>query len=157
MFETVLPETVFGPFFLSWFKGANACRSVLWNLVFKLEISDGQNLVKFVGTTFLPLRKALEISGRISANISEIPFQILRFFGTSFSRRAVLRFLEGSALFASICRCSQHIAVQLLSGPSLAFLIGTNWAKFVKNAKWMRIFKCHWLGQVVIFMPTWPN
>ena len=61
----------------------------------KFEISDGKNLVKFLGTTFLPARKAREISGRISEQISEknseISFQISRLFSeTSFSRRAVL-------------------------------------------------------------------
>ena len=65
----------------------------------KFEISDGKNLVKFWGRTFLPARKALKISGRISGRISEqiseqiseTSFQISRLFSeTSFSRRAVL-------------------------------------------------------------------
>ena len=59
------------------------------------EISDGKNLVKFLGRTFLPARKARKVSGRtskqISEKISEISFQISRLFSeTSFSRRAVL-------------------------------------------------------------------
>ena len=37
----------------------------------KFEISDGKNLVKFLGRTFLPARKARNISGRISGRISE--------------------------------------------------------------------------------------
>ena len=66
----------------------------------KFEISDGKNLVKFLGRTFLPAKKAQEISGRISGQISErmsgkiseTSFQISRLFPeTSFSRRAVLR------------------------------------------------------------------
>ena len=61
----------------------------------KFEISDGKNLVKFLGRTILPARKARRISGRISGqiseNISETSFQMLRLFSeTSFSRRAVL-------------------------------------------------------------------
>ena len=65
----------------------------------KFEISDGKNLVKFGGRTFLPGRKAREISERISGQISEqisgkiseTSFQISRLFSeTSFSRRAVL-------------------------------------------------------------------
>ena len=63
----------------------------------KFEISDGKNLVKFLGRTFLPARKARNISGRISGRISkkisETPFQISWIFSeTSFSRRAVLTF-----------------------------------------------------------------
>ena len=62
----------------------------------KFEISDGKNLVKFLGRTFLPARKARKISGRISGQISEqisekiseTSFQISRLFSeTSFSRR----------------------------------------------------------------------
>ena len=65
----------------------------------KFEIFDGKNLVKFLGRTFLPARKARKISGRISGQISEqisekiseTSFQISRLFSeTSFSRRAVL-------------------------------------------------------------------
>ena len=65
----------------------------------QFEISDGKNLVKFGGRTFLPARKAQEISGRISGRISEqisekiseTSFQISRLLSeTSFSRRAVL-------------------------------------------------------------------
>ena len=65
----------------------------------KFEISDGKNLVKIGGRTFLPARKAREISERISGQISEqisgkiseTSFQISRLFsGTSFSIRAVL-------------------------------------------------------------------
>ena len=65
----------------------------------KFEISDGKNLVKFWGRTFLPARKARQISGRISGRISEqisekileTSFQISQLFSeTSFSRRAVL-------------------------------------------------------------------
>ena len=37
----------------------------------KFEISDGNNLVKFWGRTFLPARKARKISGRISGQISD--------------------------------------------------------------------------------------
>ena len=37
----------------------------------KFEISDGKNQVKFLGRTFLPARKAREISERISGQISE--------------------------------------------------------------------------------------
>ena len=52
------------------------------------EISDGKNLVKFLGRTFLPARKAKKISGRISGQISdqisekisETSFQISRLF-----------------------------------------------------------------------------
>ena len=56
----------------------------------KFEISDGKNLVKFGGRTFLPARKAGEISGQISEQISqkisETSFQISRLFSeTSFS------------------------------------------------------------------------
>ena len=66
----------------------------------KFEISDGKNLVKFWGRTFLPARKAREISGQISEQISgkisgkilETSFQISRRFSeTSFSRTAVLK------------------------------------------------------------------
>ena len=61
----------------------------------KFEISDGKNLVKFWGRTFLPARKArkisLRISGQISDQISATSFQISRLSSeTSFSRRAVL-------------------------------------------------------------------
>ena len=59
----------------------------------KFGISDGKNLVKFWGRTFLPARKARTISGRISdqisEKISETSFQISQLF-SSFSRRAVL-------------------------------------------------------------------
>ena len=75
------------------------------DLTFK--ISDGENLVKFWGRTFVPARKARKNSGRISGQISdqisgkvsETSFQISRLFSeTSFSRRAVLRVSEmGSA------------------------------------------------------------
>ena len=37
----------------------------------KFEISDGKNVVKFGGRTFLPAGKAQEISGRFSGQISE--------------------------------------------------------------------------------------
>ena len=37
----------------------------------KFEISDGKNLVKFGGWTFLPARKARKILGRISGRVSE--------------------------------------------------------------------------------------
>ena len=67
----------------------------------KFEISDGKNLVKFGGRTFLPDRKAREISERISGQISEqisgkISGKISETFSrllseTSFSRRAVLK------------------------------------------------------------------
>ena len=66
----------------------------------KFEICDGNNLVKFLGRTFLPARKARKISWRtlgqtseqISEQISEASFQISRLFSeTSFSRRAVLK------------------------------------------------------------------
>ena len=54
----------------------------------KFEISDKKNLVKFGGRTFLPARKAREISGRISGQISETSFQISRLFlETSLSTR----------------------------------------------------------------------
>ena len=65
----------------------------------KFEISDGKNLVKLWGRTFLPAREAREMSERISGhiseqlsgNISETSSQILRLSSeTSFSRRAVL-------------------------------------------------------------------
>ena len=65
----------------------------------KFDISDGKNLVKFLGGVLLPARKARNISGRISGQISgrilekisETSFQISRLFSeTSFSRRAVL-------------------------------------------------------------------
>ena len=54
----------------------------------KFEISDGRNLVKFERRTFLPARKAREISERISEQISgkisgkilESSFQISRLF-----------------------------------------------------------------------------
>ena len=67
----------------------------------KFEISDGENLVKFWGRTFLPPRKARNISGRISGQISEqIPeetletsFQISRLFFFVFFRK--LRSAEG--------------------------------------------------------------
>ena len=64
------------------------------------EISDGKNLVKFGGRTFLPAREARKLSGRFSGanfganseKISETSFQISRLFSeTSFSRRAVLK------------------------------------------------------------------
>ena len=88
--------------FLCW--GCQACRSVFvkffvkFDLEFdlKFEISDEKNLVKFWGRTFLPARKARNISGRISGRISDqnsnqISFQISRLSSTtSFSRRAVL-------------------------------------------------------------------
>ena len=57
------------------------------------KISDGKNLVKFWGRTFLAARKARKNSGRISGQISEkTSFQVSRLFfsETSFSRRAVL-------------------------------------------------------------------
>ena len=66
----------------------------------KFEISDGKNLLKFWGRTFLPAMRARKFSGRISGRISEqisekfseTSFQISRFFSeTSFSRRVVLR------------------------------------------------------------------
>ena len=69
----------------------------------KFEISDGKNLVKFGRRTFLPARKAREISDRISgqnfgARFREnfgTSFQISRFFSeTLFSRRAVLTVLR---------------------------------------------------------------
>ena len=72
----------------------------------KFEISDGKNLVKFWGRTFLPARKARKISGRISGRISEqisekiseTSFQISPLFSeTSFSRRAVLRIWHARA------------------------------------------------------------
>ena len=44
----------------------------------KFEIADWKNVVKFAGRTFLPARKALEISGRTSEQISE------KISGTSF-------------------------------------------------------------------------
>ena len=58
------------------------------------EIPDVESLVKFWGKTFRPARKAPNISGRISgqisANVSETSFQVSRPFSeTSFSRRAV--------------------------------------------------------------------
>ena len=76
-----------------------ACRSVLVRFLvefdLRFEISDVKNLVKFLGRTFRPARKARKISGRISGQISEkfseTSFQISRLFSeTSFSRRAVL-------------------------------------------------------------------
>ena len=70
----------------------------------KLEISDGQNLVKFWGKTFRPARKARLFSGRFSGQISEqnlekiseTSFRISRLFfsETSFSRRAVLNIVR---------------------------------------------------------------
>ena len=61
----------------------------------KFEISDVGCLVKLWVKTFRLARKAPNISGRnsgqISANISETSFQISRLFSeTSFSRRGVL-------------------------------------------------------------------
>ena len=57
----------------------------------KFKVSDGENLVKFWGRTFLSARKARKNSGRISEQISETSFQISRLFSeTSSSRRAVL-------------------------------------------------------------------
>ena len=62
----------------------------------KFEISGGKNLVKFGGRTFLPARKAREISGRISGPISEqiseqisekTSFQIWRLFFGNFIQR----------------------------------------------------------------------
>ena len=58
----------------------------------KFEISGGKTLVKFGGRTFLPARKAWEISGRISGQISdqisekisETSFQISRLFFGNF-------------------------------------------------------------------------
>ena len=58
----------------------------------KFEISDGKNLVKFGGRTFLPARKAREISEtisgqipeQISGRVSETSFQISRFFFGNF-------------------------------------------------------------------------
>ena len=57
----------------------------------KFEISDGENLVEFLGRTFLPARTARIISGRISGQfrsktsekISETSFQISRLFSLS--------------------------------------------------------------------------
>ena len=99
--------------------GCQACRSVFvkflvkFDLEFdlKFEISDGKNLVKFRGRTFLPARKAQKISGRISGQISEqisekiseTSFQISRLFSeTSFSRRAVLKTLR--PFFGQTCK-----------------------------------------------------
>ena len=67
----------------------------------KFDIADGKNLVKFGGRLFLPAKQALEISERISEEISEISsgtsFQISRLFSeTSFSRRAVLTIEKSS-------------------------------------------------------------
>ena len=71
----------------------------------KFEISDGKNLVKFLGRTFLPARKARKISGRISGQISEqssekfsekISQTSQLFSETSFSRRAMLTTWEMS-------------------------------------------------------------
>ena len=62
----------------------------------KFEISDGKTLVKFGGRTFLPARKAREISERISGQISEQisgNFRKLRFKFCDFSRK--LRSAEG--------------------------------------------------------------
>ena len=77
---------------------AEVCFGEIFGLEFdlKFEISDGKNLVKFLGRTFRPARKARKISGRISEKISEqISFQISRLFSeTSFSRRAVLILLR---------------------------------------------------------------
>ena len=41
----------------------------------KFEIDDGKNLVKCGGKTFLPARQALEISERITEQISEQIFR----------------------------------------------------------------------------------
>ena len=50
----------------------------------KFEISDGKNLVKFGGRTFLPARKARNISEQISEKISETSFQISQLFFGNF-------------------------------------------------------------------------
>ena len=52
----------------------------------KFEISDGKNLVKFWGRTFLPARKARKISGRISGRVSDQISE--KFSETSFSNFA---------------------------------------------------------------------
>ena len=60
-------------------RGCQACRSVFVKFLVKCDldfdlkfgISDGKNLVKFWGRTFLPARKARKISGRISGQLSE--------------------------------------------------------------------------------------
>ena len=58
------------------------------NLDLKFEISDVIYLVRFAGKTFRPARKAPEISGpiseQISAILSETSFQISRLFFENF-------------------------------------------------------------------------
>ena len=87
---------------------------VKFDLEFNLqfEISDGKNLVKFLGRTFLHARKARNISGRISGQISEqisekiseTSFQISRLFSeTSFSRRAVLNVFDDILTSFALC------------------------------------------------------
>ena len=66
----------------------------------KFEISDAKNLVKFWGRTFVPARKARNISGRIPGQISDqiseenfgnfVSNFAIFFSETSFSRRAAL-------------------------------------------------------------------
>ena len=69
-------------------EGCQACRNVFvillvtFALEFDLtfEISDGNDLVKFGRRTFLPARKAREISEQISRKFSETSFQFRDFF-----------------------------------------------------------------------------
>ena len=91
----------------------------------KFEISDGKNLVKFLGRTFLPARKARKISGRISGQISdqisekisETSFQISRLFSeTSFSRRAVLKDFQSLT-----CRNFDQLATRTLTRMLMCF------------------------------------
>ena len=94
----------------------------------KCEIYDGKNLVKLWGRTFLPTRKAQEISGRISGQfsgqISEkhfgIPFQSSPRF--SFSRRAFLTIRDENitAVCDRLCTFtlfSGHLAASILGSP----------------------------------------
>ena len=64
----------------------------------KFEISDGKKLVKFGGRTFLPAKKAREISERISGQISEqISGQISgQFLETSFQISRLFRKLRSA-------------------------------------------------------------
>ena len=67
-------------------------------------MSDGTNLVKFRGKTFLPANKALEILGRISEKIWGTSFQIsCPLSEASFSRSAVLIIPCKFSILASGC------------------------------------------------------
>ena len=93
----------------------NVWWTLLWNSIWNLKFPDGKNLVKCLGRTFLPARKARIISernsGQISEKISETSFQISRLFSeTSFSRRALLiKYNSAAHLRNSLWRRAQSL------------------------------------------------